>query len=1321
MKLKKWILAVAVVLLPVTAMAKTYAVWPLATEGQEQIPVEFNPWYNLATEQVEVAGATATKCFSANGSADASSGWMCGAGTNFDFKNLAPLDLVFDVMISGPGEWHVRLTAPDQDAVLSVPDDGQFHTVRLNIQKDFDKVYQTWSAGNANGKDIFPFSLVGTKLDATSVLFFTNCRYEDAIPQPSITAEVTDITSESAKFSYNVTFPEGYTNTTVTLNGENTATADVKELTGLTPRTDYSYTIVATGEYNGQSFTARKTVNFTTVSKTGVEYAYHDVFSAEFQNAYRDGEDAATARRTIKASLPWTMTYRADGTALFSMDLSSVDNIVGLVRQLWSGDFKNLTKNEATGRWEFDFGTQPLDGDVRISLVLSYNGGKIDTGLPYTKWGMEKEAPAALYLNASAENITANSAEIHYDVTGSFTDYKVYYKLGDAEAVEAAANPIVLSDLAASTDYTCDVYATADNQGQTVESAHSVVSFKTSRLGDHTPVWHGTTDIAGFYAEYSISYLADSKLYIEATLETEKETVVADRNFHIITPNGEWIKLVDDGTGILKGTSTNTFDEGATVNWEWYLVINGGGVYQQANTYVVGSENEAPVVLRVKASAKNVKAETAEIEYEVVCPVSEYKVYYKVAGGEAVEATASPIALTGLTPETAYAYEFYVTATIDGAPMTSKVATVNFTTLSLDARDRVYNDIFETTFTNAFRIGEDEATSRRDIKASLPWSVTYRADGTGIYSIDLSSVENIVGLVPRIWSGDFKDLKKNEKTGRWEYDFGAQTLDAEVAISHYLPYSGGGIDVRSPYTRWGMEKAAPVALYVKATAENVTADGAEIRYEVTGSFTDYKVYYKTGEGEAVEATANPIVLTGLTEKTEYTYEVYATATLDGQPVESEHAIVTFKTKAVDAVDLVYNDILNVEVKNAFLIGEPETARRSFFVALPWSVTYRADETAVYSIDLSAIEKVVGIVPQIYWNGFKNLTKNADNGRYEYEFGTQTLEETVAISHYLAYSGGNVDVRSPYTKWGMEKEAPVLGEAVRLELSASTNYVMLGKPVYLTCVAKDAADNYLSTDGVTLTCTNPNAVIENGVLTLNNGKGDYYIKAAMGELVAEVRIDAIASPEAENLLFGLKGMTDEENVQAGTVDLVTDADRNSQLEWRCTDTREHYLVFDLAKDAGTTDGYYIEAVEVYFEGAYATKFTVTLSSQAPAEIATAAEVNTLAAATDDVVFQNTTQGTQHMFARDPKEQHRYVTLRTQEAYNDDWGIKVRDIKVYGTVTTPSATTTGVEGITVNNDEDASVEYYNLNGIRVENPSAGLYIRRQGSTITKVIIK
>lgn len=46
-------------------------------------------------------------------------------------------------------------------------------------------------------------------------------------------------------------------------------------------------------------------------------------------------------------------------------------------------------------------------------------------------------------------------------------------------------------------------------------------------------------------------------------------------------------------------------------------------------------------------------------------------------------------------------------------------------------------------------------------------------------------------------------------------------------------------------------------------------------------------------------------------------------------------------------------------------------------------------------------------------------------------------------------------------------------------------------------------------------------------------------------------------------------------------------------------------------------------------------------------------------------------------------------------------------------------TGIEDIEAE-DNNAPVEYYNMQGVRVENPTNGIYIRRQGNEVTKVAI-
>ena len=51
--------------------------------------------------------------------------------------------------------------------------------------------------------------------------------------------------------------------------------------------------------------------------------------------------------------------------------------------------------------------------------------------------------------------------------------------------------------------------------------------------------------------------------------------------------------------------------------------------------------------------------------------------------------------------------------------------------------------------------------------------------------------------------------------------------------------------------------------------------------------------------------------------------------------------------------------------------------------------------------------------------------------------------------------------------------------------------------------------------------------------------------------------------------------------------------------------------------------------------------------------------------------------------------------------------------------PSADQSAITDITA--DENAPVEYFNLQGVRVDNPSNGIFIKRQGSKVSKVVVK
>lgn len=548
------------------------------------------------------------------------------------------------------------------------------------------------------------------------------------------------------------------------------------------------------------------------------------------------------------------------------------------------------------------------------------------------------------------------------------------------------------------------------------------------------------------------------------------------------------------------------------------------------------------------------------------------------------------------------------------------------------------------------------------------------------------------------------------------------TLNGKVSWEWYMPVEAGLYQQSNEYIV-GSSNEAPKSIRISATVDNVTASSAEITYEVTApEGAEYKVYYKTADTEAVEATENPIQLVNLSEKTDYAYELYAVMGDGDESVESRHITVTFKTSAENARDYVFNDYHKARFNNAYLEGEDEMMRRTIYVSLPFTITYAADETATYAIDLSEVANIVGLNPQIYWNGFRQLTKKEDSNIWEYNFGTQVLDEEVAISHYLAYNGGVIDFNLKnervYSAWGQEKASFELGEPAAIELSASKTIVKVEDPIILTAVPTDADGYYLPANGIEYEVEGGPFELEGEVLYLVNHKGERKVTAKMGEISASIFVNAIASPEAFDIILNgtkanVTGYTDEENVIEGTViENVTDNNPATELRWGCGTTQEHYLIYDLG------EGFYIEAIDLLFEGAYATQFTVTLTNNQPAELATE-ELSTLAAATEDVVFQPAQNNTQHYFMQEPSGSHRYVALRTSQALNAGWGIKVKDMKVYGTYQAPS--TVGVEDVVVE-DANAPAEYFNLQGVRVAQPEAGnLYIVRKGTAVTKVIVR
>ena len=72
----------------------------------------------------------------------------------------------------------------------------------------------------------------------------------------------------------------------------------------------------------------------------------------------------------------------------------------------------------------------------------------------------------------------------------------------------------------------------------------------------------------------------------------------------------------------------------------------------------------------------------------------------------------------------------------------------------------------------------------------------------------------------------------------------------------------------------------------------------------------------------------------------------------------------------------------------------------------------------------------------------------------------------------------------------------------------------------------------------------------------------------------------------------------------------------------------------------------------------------------------------------------------------------VNSNTSDGYYQPWA----DQKLEKFV---SGSTSAIEDIEIDN-ENAPVEYYNLQGVKVQNPENGLYIKKQGKKVTKVVL-
>lgn len=559
----------------------------------------------------------------------------------------------------------------------------------------------------------------------------------------------------------------------------------------------------------------------------------------------------------------------------------------------------------------------------------------------------------------------------------------------------------------------------------------------------------------------------------------------------------------------------------------------------------------------------------------------------------------------------------------------------------------------------------------------------------------LDKVPGLAVLQMQIGVGGWTNAVKNEDGSyTWvSLDNPTFELGNTVAPLHfYFPYeSGGVVNQAIDGYKFGAANEKPVKEILPkltAKAQNITANSAEIAYEVTLpeelTGATVKVYLNDAE-----ATASPIALTDLTPSTDYSYTMKAVATKDGQDYTGKEVKVEFKTNRDATAAKVWHTIKDGFINNAYLAGEdPATSRRSIPVSIETAISYNVDGT----VTIQAVPHCQGNIVGLVWKANVcvqghdkiEMMTNVD-GKFTYTTAATFDEDAQLYVYYFpAYDGGDTRLDVYGYQTGLENDAVAYGEPASIEMSGVPATMIVNENYNVSSIVKDNNGHYLVEKAADCNVEAPFTLVD-GVLTAT-AKGTGHITATCETATSDIALECFLDSDAQ----GVHAINATYEADGGVnAALAFDGDEETQIEWAPETGAEHYVTVTLEKE------YQIQAVQLVWEGASAKEYTVTLTPAA------AAGAMQKAAAEPKVFVVNDGVGGAGMTPRKNLYNADFSTIPAQtvkletKAAATVWGIKLKEMKVMGSEKNDGPT--GVEAIEVT--PDTIVDVYNLQGVRV----------------------
>ena len=465
--------------------------------------------------------------------------------------------------------------------------------------------------------------------------------------------------------------------------------------------------------------------------------------------------------------------------------------------------------------------------------------------------------------------------------------------------------------------------------------------------------------------DYSITYTADKHLHLVCTFSEEAVGLVPQFSF-----DGPIMGMTSLGDSKYEIVSTNTYEEGVTLNMFFYLAHSNPTASRADVTYVVGSDNqtadeEAPVfvnagyaagaagydsvTLTVTVSDNSGKA-TVEVYKEEACETLLASQNITADG-----VTAQEVLVEGLEPETEYS--LYVKAK-DAAGNYSDVQTVDVTTTEAP-------DLEETVWYGVINNPSQWIEGADKYAPVINYTVTTTVENQLKFHITLSEVyEEGIGNAQLYWIvGGAESHVNMEKLADAEY---------EATILEPMEYERGEsvtfrfrfeIPGAAPMTQnvtdftIGAANEAPEAdvekpVLAAATVGEVGDKTAVLNVTVTDN-SGVAVITVSGEDfetaeytVTADGTAQTVELEGLTPET------YYELTVGAKDIAGNVAEDVFPVDFTTTQEVIYEEVtVTGHVSSDKSEWDPGCQTAEYFPAFSYKVTTKGDNTLAFEVTM----------------------------------------------------------------------------------------------------------------------------------------------------------------------------------------------------------------------------------------------------------------------------------------------------------------------------------------------------------------------------------